>query len=173
MRIAFALSVLVVLLPPAVSGADDPAWKGVVSKQAKRVTTAVVERDFELFAKLTHPKLVEEMGGPKKFVAYLEAESVADGRQGFEILDTTLEPPGEWAESESNLFVIIPYEIEIRSPKGRLLTKSFLIGISADKGKEWKFLDGNGPIDKVKKIVPDFPDSLKLPKKQRPVLKSK
>jgi hypothetical protein len=47
-----------------------------------------------------------------------------------------------------------------------------MLGISADKGKTWTFVDGVKVQDeKVKKLLPKLPANLKLPPKKMPALK--
>jgi hypothetical protein len=46
--------------------------------------------------------------------------------------------------------------------------KSYLIGVSADDGAHWTFIDGSGKAEERKKIVPDLPAALKLPRPQQP-----
>lgn len=61
----------------------------------------------------------------------------------------------------------------MKVPGGRATAKSFLLGISTDKGKTWTFVDGNGIGDeKVKrKLLPNLPAEFKLPKKEKPVFR--
>ena len=50
--------------------------------------------------------------------------------------------PGDFYTEGDNTFVIVPETVEIQLPKDKMEVKSYLLGISADDGKTWKFLDG-------------------------------
>jgi hypothetical protein len=57
------------------------------------------------------------------------------------------------------------------APGGKILQKSFVIGVSGDEGKSWVFVNGDVDIKQVKKVLPNLPDELKRPEKQKPVFK--
>jgi hypothetical protein len=45
-----------------------------------------------------------------------------------------------------------------------------MLGVSPDKSKMWTFINGDKVSDeKVKKMLPNLPAELKLPKKKKPV----
>jgi hypothetical protein len=47
----------------------------------------------------------------------------------------------------------------------------FLVGVSENGGKTWTFAEGKESTPEgIRKMVPDFPDDLKLPKLKPPVL---
>jgi hypothetical protein len=56
----------------------------------------------------------------------------------------------------------------MKHPKGKFIVKSYLLGISSDNGKTWKFVDGAGLDDKITGGLPKLPAKLKLPEKQKP-----
>ena len=55
-------------------------------------------------------------------------------------------------------------------PAGRILAKTYLLGISPDGGKSWTFLDGTGLQSKEvrEKVLPTMPAKLKLPELSPP-----
>jgi hypothetical protein len=60
----------------------------------------------------------------------------------------------------------------MKSSKGKISQKTFLIGISSDKGKTWTFINGDLDIKRVKSVFPNLPEKLKLPDKEKPVLEN-
>ena len=55
---------------------------------------------------------------------------------------------GGWADPLimrfGDMFGILPATLQMSFPQGTLTQKSYLLGISTDKGKTWKFADGAG-----------------------------
>jgi hypothetical protein len=45
-----------------------------------------------------------------------------------------------------------------------------VIGVSTNNGKSWTFVNGDLDIKKVKQLLPNLPESLKLPERQKPVI---
>jgi len=74
------------------------------------------------------------------------------------------------------VFVLVPTKLEMATPTGTFLAKSYLLGISSDGRKTWTFVDGAGMQDEEtrKQVLPKMPDKLKLPELQPPeVVKEK
>ena len=67
-----------------------------------------------------------------------------------------------------DLYIVVPFLLEMKAPGGKLLQKSFVIGVSSDQGKTWTFVNGDQEMKKIKQVLPDLPDKLKLPERQKP-----
>ncbi len=157
--------------PPAPS---DPAHsRRTLIAHASQLRQATIQPDHDLMTRLTHPAVVQGMGGEARFKEQL-AEIVADmNRKGFGITDLILGEPSELVEGRGKLYAVVPDEIRLSGPEGASGVKpSFLIGESADGGNTWKFIDGAGVAGdraKLRRVLPDFPDSLALPPLQEAV----
>ena len=80
----------------------------------------------------------------------------------------TPEPPqkiGTWLVS------LVPETLNLRMPGAKFQQESFLLAISADEGKSWKFID-LGPIgeEKLFSVFPELKGQFKLPVKKPPVV---
>jgi hypothetical protein len=150
--------------------AAEETKSAVVKQKAQEVGQAVVKEDHAKLVDLTYPKLVELMGGREKMIAILESGSKAMKEKGFALRSVTVAEPGEFLTEGENTFVVVPTTLEIKAPGGKILGKSYLLGISSDQGKTWKFIDGNGLANKEKraKVLPTLPAKLKLPEQQQP-----
>jgi hypothetical protein len=63
--------------------------------------------------------------------------------------------------------------MRIKVREGMLVGESFMIGISADGGKNWTFIDSGGRSmnkDQLRTLVGPAADKLQIPKAKRPVL---
>jgi hypothetical protein len=151
---------------------DDPRALENLKSQADDVRRAVLAADHQRMADLTHPRVVEMMGGRAKFVQRLgEIEAELSG-DGLRFMDFVFAAPPELVETAGEVYAILPYTLEMTGPDGaRGTTPTYLIGVSGDHGTHWTFLDGNGVAGdrtKLKTILPDFPDRLPVPAKQEP-----
>jgi hypothetical protein len=160
--VCFATSVL----------ADDADIKKAAKAQAEESQTALIKGEFEKLVDLTHPKLVENLGGKKKMVAHLTIEMKKMKEEGYEFKSVKVSDPGDPVRAGKELYIGIPFTLEMRVPGGRLLGKSMFIGVSKDDGKNWVFLDANPLKDEreqLKKLLPNLPAAIVIPKKELPV----
>lgn len=71
----------------------------------------------------------------------------------------------------NNTFVLVPtvLEVYIASNKVKIITRPYLLGISSDTGKTWKFV-GGAQANKMSddQFLPKLPAKLILPKEQDP-----
>lgn len=150
--------------------ADDEAEKALVKRKAQEVGTAVIKGDFAKVVDLTYPKVVTAMGGREKMIAAVETGMKQMKTQGFSFRSLTAGTPGAFLTEGGNTFTIVPTTLEMGVPGGKAIAKGYLLGISADGGKAWTFVDGAGLESKQQReiVLPKLPPMLKLPEKQKP-----
>lgn len=157
----------------AVCAAQQAEPKGVKAL-AEEAGRAFVVGDFKRLVELTYPKVVENVGGREKMVAMLERDTREAKGQGFEMVSYVVGEPREPVRGGSQLFVIVPTELKMKATDGVWASKSYLVGISDDDGKNWTFIDGAFLDDaKVKLVIPAAVGKLVLPKPAAPVLEKK
>jgi len=153
----------------AAPAGDEAALKNVVKGKVEEIANAVIKEDFPKVADLTHPKVVELMGGREKMISAMESGIKDMKSRGLALRSAKVEDPSDPVAAGSELFVVVPFLLEMKAPGGKVLQKSFVIGVSSDRGKSWAFVNGDLDIKTVKKVLPTLPDQLKLPEKQKPV----
>jgi hypothetical protein len=151
--------------------ADQPTLKEILKGKVEELNRALIKEEFGKVADLTHPKIVMMMGGREKMVATMESGTADMQSKGFSIRSVKVEDASDLVAAGSDLFAIVPFTIEMTAPGGKILQKSFVIGVSGDEGKSWVFVNGDVDIKQVKKVLPNLPDELKRPEKQKPVFK--
>ena len=151
-------------------GADEPKQAEVVKKNAEEISTAVLKGEYSKIVDLTYPKLVEMMGGREKMIMQTEESMKKMKEQGITFSSNRVGQPGEVFTEQGNKFVVVPTTLELKMPKGKLIAKSYLLGISSDGGQSWTFIDGAGLAqkDKAEKLLPKLPAGLKLPERSKP-----
>ena len=142
-------------------------------KLAQSLGDSMIKGDMTAIIDHTYPALVKMMGGREKVIESIESKMKQMKAQGISITAYNVGDPGEFLTEGPNTFVIIPATIEIAIPDGKLVSKTYLLGVSPDSGKTWTFVDGAGVAqfkDKLDMILPKLPMNLKLPEAEKPKL---
>jgi len=158
-------------------GAEETPRSGAVKKLAQELGASTLKGDFGKVIDHTYPTLVKEIGGREKAIQATEALMKQMNAKGITIKAYTVGDPGEFLTEGGNTFVVIPTSMEMAFPGGKVKAKSYLLGISSDEGKTWKFADGAGIMkhkDALEKLLPKLPVKLKLPEQDKPeIIKDK
>jgi hypothetical protein len=163
------------------------AQLGSADSQTERIRTIAAENSAALtsgnyarLVDLTYPKLVEMMGGRDKMIEMLRSGAEDMKAHGSAILGAEIAEPREIVTANDKQFAIVPMTVRVQVPEGTLRSNGFLIAVSDDRGKTWKFIDGAGlhktsrnERETLAQILPDFPAQLSLPAWEPPVLEPK
>jgi hypothetical protein len=153
---------LVLLTSPA--RAQDEKLAGVVKAQIKTMLDAVTAGDAKTVISMTHPKVVERLGGSEKATAKTKAMMDDVKAKGNDFRMTELRQPAI-AKNKGDYYAVAAYTLVINGGTKRVIQKTAAIGISSDEGKTWKFinLDSEGEA-KIRRVLPDLPRELAIPK---------
>jgi hypothetical protein len=166
----FRVSLLAILLASCSPlPTDDASVKERVIEKVREINKAVIAEDFAKVADLTHPALIKLLGGREKMIASMQAGAKEMRAKGFVLRSATIDNPSDLVAAGAERYVIVPFKLEIKTPKGKLLQKSFVIGVSDDGGKTWLFVNGGVDIKKIKEVLPNLPDALRIPDPEDPV----
>lgn len=147
--------------------ADEPARATVVKKLAEDIGDATLKEDFAKVIDHTLDTLVKELGGREKAIKAASAMFKQMKAEGLKMKAFKVGEPGDLLGEGSHTFVVVPTTLELAVPGGNVIGKSYLLGISPDMGKTWRFADGSGLDDKDfrDRVLPKLPAKLKLPEK--------
>ncbi|MCI0701801.1 MAG: hypothetical protein L0241_12025 [Planctomycetia bacterium] len=160
---SFVVLVAVGVVASIPARTEEPDVKAMAKAKANEMRTAFVEGDIGKYVDLYHPKYVERSGGREKLIFTQELNAKWFQSQGT--FKFTLGNPSEPIQAGKDLYVIIPFALDVSTPEGRrVFCKSGLVGVSSDNGKTWVFVDTCPGRDAVKQILPDLPDKLPIPK---------
>jgi hypothetical protein len=159
------------LVLSAPARADEPD-RTAVRKIAKELGDATLKGDHAKVIDFTYDGIVKELGGRAKAIQTTNGIMKTLKTQGITFKTFEAGEPGEFHTEGGNTFVLVPTTVEMTIPNGKMIAKSYLLGISADGGKTWKFADGAGLAQKEQrdKVLPKLPNSLVLPEKQEPMV---
>ena len=165
---SLALCVALVSFAAPVS-ADEKVDTSKVRDLADSIGKAVLERDYAKVADLTYPKIIEEMGGKEKMIELTTKAMKTLKDQGITSTSTHRQArrPGDRRQDRVRRG---PTAIMMSGPKIKIESESYLLGVSTDGGKTWKFADGAGlSASKFRdKIFLSLPAGLKLPEPKAP-----
>ncbi|HEY0172048.1 MAG TPA: hypothetical protein VGB98_13580 [Pyrinomonadaceae bacterium] len=133
--------------------------------QVEEYSRAFMDGKYERMADLMYPKAVEMAGGREKMIEIVRNGMDEMKTQGYEALSyAPAAEPTQVLREGRQLYVVLPTKLRMNTPDGIQVAESFMIGISADDGKNWR-LFGSGSLDAkvLKLLLPEVADKLKLP----------
>lgn len=163
------LTILALAVTASSLRADDAALKKLAKENVQTLNDSVIKGDYGKVIDFTHPKLVEMMGGREKAIALMENSTKEMKKEGFEFKSVKVGDPSDIVKQANELYLYVPFELTMKIPKRKITAPSYVIGVSTDQGKTWKYVDGMGG-ENMNKILPDLPASLKLPEKKKPTI---
>jgi hypothetical protein len=166
-RVSLACLVLAMTCLPA--RAEGPS-KAEVKKVAKQMSDAFLQGKYDKLLDHTWPEAVKTLGGRKKAIEFLETAMQQMKQAGVSLEKYDVGEPGDFYKEGDNTFVVVPTTLEMKVKKERYRQKGYLLGISTDGGKTWKFVDGAGLANEKEreKVLPKLPAKLKLPEPSKP-----
>jgi hypothetical protein len=138
--------------------------------QAQEVNDAFRRRDFARMVDLTYPKVIEAAGGRDKMIAAL-AKGMRDMEsEGVSVLSSTAGTPTQIVHASEWIYAVVPTTLKVKAKEGAFQTESSMIGISADQGAHWTFIDAGGKDHaQLMSFLPAASDKLNLPVEKEPV----
>ena len=135
--------------------------------QAEEVGKVTIDRNFEKLVNLTYPVIVQKFGGKEKMVAFLSKDSQQMKVDGISLLTMEVGQPAQIEKVDSQVFALLPIKMTIKTPDGKFLGESSLVGISDDDGKSWKFISS---IDQTRfnSVFPKAGEKIRMPKEKPP-----
>jgi hypothetical protein len=143
-------------------------------QQAKKSSEAAIKSDAATLVDLMPNKLIEESGGREKMVENVTKSFEIMKQQGMTIASAKVGQPDKLHKGGSVLYCLIPQSVVINIGKsaaageGTLSSDSYLLAMSDDEGKNWKFIDISPGEQAIRGMFPELPDTLKFPKLNAP-----
>lgn len=142
-----------------------------IKAQAIDMANALIKNDFNNFVKYMHPAIIDFAGGKEQMKAKMDSAYLAMKRFNIRFKKYWIENPGEIIEYKNQLQSILPVSTILITPLGELNAETSIIVISADKGKNWWFIDTNVyDVGQLKNVLPDLSPQLVIPPKKKPKL---
>jgi hypothetical protein len=141
--------------------------------QADQFNQASLTADDDKLVELTYPKLIELVGGREEFLANADTIRSEMESQQLRVLSATAEDPKDIIEVNNQIYAIVPVRMRMKAPEGVMVGRSFMIGVSEDRGENWKFVSaGSGQLDaeQLKLLFPAAAEKLHIPEDEESTL---
>jgi hypothetical protein len=172
MKTRLAAPLMLLGLCGASSAAPEAKPEQAAKASAEEAAQATIKGDFGKLADLTYPRIVEKVGGRDRMIATLESGLKDMKSKGYAFRSAKVGDPSPAVAGGPELFTVIPMTLVMKAPGGTLTVQGFMLGISGDMGKTWTFVDGaKADNEEFKKLLPNLPPALKLPKPEKPVFR--
>lgn len=159
------ICLLVGLSPVFASATSHAADSAEIRKLAESIGEATIKGNSSKVIDQTFDKAVQILGGREKGISAMNSAMRRMRQSGVAIVGYKIGEPGPVMAEGKYSFCVVPATLEMNVPKARLVSKSYLLGISSDAGKTWKFLDGAGlkDLEMRNRVLPKLPAGLTLP----------
>lgn len=127
-----------------------------LNSQLQLMKKYFLEGNFTEYSNFVYPKVIEMYGGKEKMIQLSKVSVKKMKDEGYAILDITFKDPSKFITEGDETQFTITQELLIQAPKGKMVSEYTLIGISTDKGENWKFIDTAGRTKD--KMIQNFPN---------------
>jgi hypothetical protein len=158
-RMAWVFLAALVLVPRSLAAEPTPE---AIRTEAQACADAMLKGDLETFANFTHPKLIELMGGRQKFIEAIKQGNAEMKAQKSAITGFSTRAPEGVVKGGNDLFAVVPMTLTVSQRDAKIKQEGYMVAVSSDGGTKWTFITGDERA-KLKEILPNLPDELKLP----------
>jgi uncharacterized protein (TIGR03067 family) len=138
-----------------------------IKKHAEICSESQLKSDFTKALPYVPAELLRLMGGKQAFADEFAANIAELKRRKVTINQLEIGTPETPKEFDGVLAGLVPQKLVITTPQGKIVTHSYLIAISENKGKSWVFVDPMVITAEQRSILyPMLEGKLKIPEAQ-------
>lgn len=162
-RTAIVFTALITLSVNSVHAAEPS--KDEVKKLATEMIQATIKGEFKKLLDATYPEAINILGGREAALKQIEETMEQLKKAGLKFEKYEVVSMGDFVKDDKTTYLVLNTESVIVVSGSKIHAKSYLLAISTDDAKTWTFLDGAGLSnkDRLNKVLPKRPASLKLP----------
>ena len=145
--------------------ADDRRTLVLVREQARTFARAFQDDDHAKLADLTYTREGDKSSSRSSLIYAWKKKTAAYRNQGFQVDTYQVQPAKELVKAGSDWLCVLPTLLTFQAVEGPASMKSYLLALSHDKGKTWRYLAAADPEagQAVKDWLPKLPDGFSLP----------
>lgn len=137
---------------------------------AQQMFQFFIAKNYLAYSKCIHPTITNMMGGEAKMAEVVKNAVQQTEKNGLIAVQIKIGEPSKIVSTNNELETIIPETTKFKTAKGFYNDTSYLLAISTDNGKTWRFVDTNGRTwAQVKAVFPNLSNQLVMPVKGKPV----
>jgi hypothetical protein len=157
---------VLVLAASAHAQADSASIVPRIRAAADSMLAAFKEKDYRTFARFNNEKLVETLGGPDNFAAFLDQQ--IKSMEGLAFTEIRTGRIIRVVPYRNTWQCIVEQQSQVNLPGQVISSISHLVGLSTDGGNTWHFADANqGSLDQFRTIMPELNPAMPIPKKKQ------
>ncbi|MEH6579422.1 MAG: hypothetical protein V7731_20340 [Amphritea sp.] len=162
------LIVLIVLSGCATQGVSPPDSSSLLA-ESTRFSGYMNSRNYIQVAVMTHPTIIEGVGGISVMAQAVE-RMLSPRTLGGILTSFEFKSPDLIVSINDALVAIVPYESALYRNGKLYILESFYIAWSPDKGESWFFADGVGAYrpGALEYLFPGYAGELTIPEKKQP-----
>ena len=128
-----------------------------------------LSENYNEFSNYVYPRVYEMAGGKENMIQTTKSTVNKMKNDGFKFINMNYSSPSKFIKKGKELQITLTQELLMETPKGKILGSYSLIGVSIDKGKNWKFIDTSGKDKKTMlKYFPNLSSEIVIiPKTQK------
>lgn len=163
--LATLLTALMSLQIFAADGPENDATVAAIKKHAEACADAQRKLEFDKLIPYVPAKLLEFMGGVEGLTETMNEQMAEMKRREVTIESVKIGTPETPKDYDGLLAGLVPQEIILNSPQGKIATKTYLIAVSENKGGSWVFIDCIAINEqKLGILYPSLKGKLEIPK---------
>lgn len=141
--------------------------KETVIRQATEMRKYFMEKNYNAYSNYVYDGVIKMFGDKKKMISTSVDAFNKMSKAGYTFKKVDFSEAGDIIQTKNELQTVVHQKIEMETPNGNVLGDYYLIAISKDNGKFWKFIDTSGKdIESVRKYFPTLSPKLYIPKKK-------
>ena len=138
---------------------------------AQQCSDAGITKDWDAVVKFMPPIVIEMSGGKEQVIAAAKAADQQLAADGFTVQKATVSEPIRKKEINGTMYAIIPQQLSISIPQGKLRHKGYMLGISKQPYGTWHFMSiTRGSEPQLKQMFPDIAADFEFPAPEKPEL---
>lgn len=139
--------------------------KETVIKQANEMRNYFMEKNYNAYSNYVDDGIIKMFGDKKKMISTSVDAVNKMSKSGYTFKKVDFSEADDIIHTKNELQTVVHQKIEMETPNGNVLGDYYLIAISKDNGKFWKFIDTSGKdIESVRKFFPNVSPKLYIPK---------
>ncbi|WP_143754217.1 hypothetical protein [Chryseobacterium sp. 52] len=126
-----------------------------------------MEKNYNAYSNYVYEGVIKMFGNKQKMINTSVEAIDKMNTSGYIFKKVDFSEVGDIIPIKNELQTVVHQKIEMETPKGNMSGDHYLIAISKDNGKLWKFIDTSGKdIETVRKYFPNLSSKLFIPKKK-------
>ena len=150
--------------------ADTTGAAAALTTTAQKMMQLFIDKNYTAYINFVHPKIITSLGGKVNMISIIKKSITDMEQQGYTFKDVTIGAASPIIISKTELQAVVTQLLELKTADGKLLSTSYLIATSNNRGKSWYFSDTSGKnLKQMKAFFPSLSDKLVIPEKKEPV----